>query len=117
MKKKLLLFLSLFVIILSITTVSLAITGNLLIPLEITVGDNPDVPVDAIAGPLLGMAKWAGLTIGIGMLLYIGVKYVTAGATGKADVKSTLVPWMIGATVIICAGAIVTGVFESFGGP
>lgn len=117
MKKKLLLFLSLFVIILSITTVSLAMGDNLVIPLEITIGDNSPVPVDKIAGSLVGMAQWAGMVIGIGMILYIGIKYVTTGASGKADAKSTVVPWIIGAVVIMCAGTIVTGIFDKFGSP
>ena len=117
MKKKLLLFLSLFVIILSITTVSLAKTSSLIMPLKITIGDSPNVPINNIAGPLVGMAQWAGMAIGTGMILYIGIKYVTAGASGKADAKSTVVPWIIGSIVIMCAGTIVTGIFDKFGSP
>ena len=37
------------------------------------------------------------------MLIYIGIKYMTKGAGAKAEVKETLLPYLIGA--VLAGGA------------
>ena len=44
--------------------------------------------------------KWAGAAIAVGMLMFIGIKYVTASPDGKADVKKELIPWSIGVVLL-----------------
>ena len=39
------------------------------------------------------------------MIIYIGIKYMTSGAGKKAEVKDTLLPYLVGA---ICVGAATT---------
>ena len=41
-------------------------------------------------GKVLGAAQWIGLIVGIGMIIYIGVKYLTAGAGKKAPGQAGL---------------------------
>ena len=49
---------------------------------------------------VLGAIQWIGYAIAVGMLLYIGIKYVMASANEKADLKNSLVRYLIGAILI-----------------
>ena len=55
---------------------------------------------------LLGIFQWIGYAIAVGMLIYVGIKYVLASADGKADLKSSMTKYVIGALAIAGADAI-----------
>ena len=63
------------------------------------------------AANVLGIMQWGGYIIAIGMLIWVGIKYVTAGAGEKAKAKETLIPIVIGAVLIAGAVTIATAVF------
>ena len=65
-------------------------------------------------GKVLGAAQWIGLIVGIGMIIYIGVKYLTAGAGKKAEAKETAIPLLIGAGLVMLAPTIAQWVFHLF---
>lgn len=107
--KKNILFLSIFMLVTCFTTTCLA-TG-------IEIGGAVPIPgLGDKASMILGMIQWIGFAVAIGMVIYIGIKYITAGAGGKADVKSTMVPWLAGAALIALAGPIANGIFTILGG-
>lgn len=59
------------------------------------------------AGNILGLIQWIGYAIAIGMLIYIGIKYVMSAANEKADLKKGLINYLIGAIIIFAASTIV----------
>lgn len=61
---------------------------------------------------ILGAAQWIGFIVGVAMIIYIGVKYITAGAGQKAEVKSTMVPLFVGAILVMLAPTIATWIFS-----
>ena len=63
---------------------------------------------------ILGIAQWVGFIVGIGMVIFAGYKYITAGAGAKADVKSTMIPLLIGAFLVALAPQIAEWVFNLF---
>lgn len=65
----------------------------------------------ATAAGVLGVMQWGGYIIAIGMLIWVGIKYVTAGAGEKAKAKETLVPIVIGAVLIAAAVSIAGAIF------
>ena len=82
---------------------------------SITISD-PDVPKtlkDAI-GKILGAVQFIGLIVGIAMIIYIGIKYLTAGAGQKAEVKSTMVPLLVGAILVMMGPTIANWIFGLF---
>ena len=82
---------------------------------DITVTD-PGVPKtlkDAI-GKILGAVQFIGLIVGIAMIIYIGIKYLTAGAGQKAEVKSTMVPLLVGAILVMMGPTIANWIFGLF---
>ena len=79
-------------------------------------GIDPNVtaPTDAgeTANTIIGTMQWFGYAIAIGMLVFIGIKYVMASANEKADLKNALIRYVIGAVLIVFAVTIAGWVFS-----
>lgn len=65
------------------------------------------------ATTLLGVIQWVGYIVAIGMLIWVGIKYVTSGAGEKAKAKETLIPIVIGAVLIAGATWIAQFIFNA----
>ena len=63
---------------------------------------------------ILGYIQWFGYVIAVGMLLYIGIKYMMSSANDKADLKKGSVNYVIGA-VLVATAATVVGFFQNAG--
>ena len=63
------------------------------------------------AASVLGVMQWGGYIIAVGMLIWVGIKYVTSGAGKKAEAKETLIPIVVGAVLIAAAVTIAEAVF------
>lgn len=55
---------------------------------------------------ILGAIQWIGYVIALGMLIYVGIKYIMSSAQEKADLKSNMVRFVIGAIIIAGASTI-----------
>ena len=110
MLKKIISFLIAFTIpmllVVSVFTVSGAIT---IIPSDV----GPELPEDAdsttytVAANIVGSLKWIGYAVAIGMLIYVGIKYVMSSADEKASMKGLLVKVVIGCLIIVLSTTIV----------
>lgn len=58
-----------------------------------------------IVSKILGFIQYAAWAVAIGMIIWIGIKYMMSGAGNKAQVKETLLPYLVGA---VCVGAATT---------
>lgn len=67
--------------------------------------------LDGVLGGILGVVKVVGYTFAVGMLLYVGIKYVMASANEKADLKKGSISYVIGAVIIFGASALI-GIME-----
>ena len=63
---------------------------------------------------ILGVAQWIGFIVGIAMIIWVGVKYLTAGAGTKAEVKSTMIPILVGAFLVALAPTVAHWLFNAF---
>ena len=64
---------------------------------------------------VLSYIQWFGYAVAIGMILYVGIKYMMASASDKADLKKASINYVIGAIVVASATAIVSAL-ASIGG-
>ena len=64
----------------------------------------------------LGIATWIGLIVGVVMVIWVGGKYLMAGAGEKAKAKETLVPMLIGACLIALAPMIINTIYSTMTG-
>ncbi|MBQ9267000.1 MAG: hypothetical protein IJ217_01790 [Clostridia bacterium] len=56
--------------------------------------------IEPAVSAVLGVVFYIALAVAVGILIYIGIKYMTKGAGGKAEVKDTLLPFLIGAVIV-----------------
>lgn len=70
-------------------------------------GGTPD-EVQNVATHVLGYIQLAGYAMAIGMLLYLGIKYMMAPANEKANLKNSSIKYVAGAIIIGGATALLT---------
>lgn len=78
--------------------------------IESVLGENAGKTVEidnGVAGNILGAMQWIGYAIAVGMLMYIGIKYVMSAADERANLKGSLVKYVMGAVLIASAVTIV----------
>lgn len=59
---------------------------------------------------ILGIIQFVGVAIALGMLIIIGIQYVTASAEMKGKIKDTAIGYLFGAICIFASVGILTGV-------
>jgi len=62
----------------------------------------------------LGIIQIIGIAIGVAMVMYVGIKYLTSGAGKKAEAKETMVPVLIGAALLALAPTVIKWIFQMF---
>lgn len=67
-----------------------------------------------IASNVTGLVLFVGYGFAIGMLIYLGIKYVSSSANEKADVKKGAINYIIGAIIIVSATSLF-GLLNNFG--
>lgn len=78
---------------------------------------NPNLPSGAehastVAETIIGAAMWIGYAIAIGMIVFIGIKYVIASADEKANLKGMLLKVVIGSFIIVFSLTIANAVIQ-----
>lgn len=73
--------------------------------------DISDTNVSGLATKVLGYMKYIGIAIAVGMMIYLGIKYVTSSPDGKADLKGKLGVYILG-LVLILAASFIVGIIE-----
>lgn len=55
---------------------------------------------------------WFGYAIALGMVVFIGIKYILGSAEAKSNMKSAIVSWFIGAFIVFACTTIITWVLN-----
>ena len=77
--------------------------------------------VSTAGNTIIGIIQIVGVSVAVIMLIFLGVKYVSAAPGEKADVKKSALVYVIGAAFILAATAIlglvktITGDIEKLG--
>lgn len=78
------------------------------------IGTEAPEGLDTVGSKVLGYVQWFGYILAIGMLLYLGIKYMMSSANEKADLKKGSINYVIGAILVAGASAVV-GVLANIG--
>lgn len=77
---------------------------------------DPKAPNDpkakGIANNIIGIIQFVAVAIALGMLIIIGIKYITAEPSEKANIKDQSLVYLFGAVLIFAA----TGILEAVKG-
>lgn len=64
---------------------------------------------------ILGIIRWVGYAIAVGMAMILGIKYVTSSPDGKAEIKKTATIYVGGIVLIAGASTIVGAISDNLG--
>ena len=59
--------------------------------------------------------RWVGYAVSLGMVVYIGIKYMLGAADAKANMKTAITSWLIGALIVFMATTIISWVLTGIG--
>ena len=65
---------------------------------------------EELVSKILGLIQFVGVAIALGMLIVIGIQYVTASSTKKGEIKDTAINYLFGAVCIFAAAGILEGI-------
>jgi len=102
--KKILLSLLIIFSIISICTLSMCTS----IDLNTYTGapSNAADKIEAKANQIIGIVQIIATTIAVIMLIWLGVKYVSAAPSEKADIKKSSIIYVVGATLLFATTGI-----------
>lgn len=96
------------IVMMTLATSVFAITPKDVNPTEVDAGSN----IVTIGNKIVGLIRTIGTIISVGVLVVLGIKYMTASPEGKADYKSTMIPYVVGAIIVFAATWIATAVYQ-----
>ena len=74
-----------------------------------SINENPNTGgMENIASTILGIIKWVGIVVAVGMAMILGIKYITSSPDGKAEIKKTMTIYVGGIVLLLSASTIVT---------
>ena len=72
------------------------------------VGDVNGGEFTSVASNILGIIRWVGITVAVGMAMFLGIKYITSSPDGKAEIKKTMTIYVGGIVLLLSASTIIT---------
>ena len=77
----------------------------------ISIGQGEDTTIKkgdiiSLSDSIFGILQAVALAVALVMILVLGIKYMTSSVEGKADIKATMVPFIVGAVVAFGAFTI-----------
>lgn len=79
---------------------------------KVNYGGNPDF--SAKVGKIIGFLQWAGAIAGVLIITIFGIKYMMGSLEEKAEYKKSMIPFIVGAVVLIAAPQIAKLIFSIF---
>jgi type IV secretory pathway VirB2 component (pilin) len=78
------------------------------------VGYGGNTDFTAKVGKIIGFLQWAGAIAGVLIITIFGIKYMMGSLEEKAEYKKTMIPFIVGAIVLIAAPQIAKLIFSIF---
>lgn len=98
--------LMLVLIMASVVTPVLATTDSIA-GVPVKPSDFQDATTTNKLNTILGMIKYFGIFLAVGILMFLGIKYMIASAAEKAEFKKSMVPYVVGLVILLSAVVII----------
>lgn len=69
--------------------------------------------VTNIGGKIINIIQVVGIVVAIAIVLIIGIKYMTGSVEQKAEYKKVMIPYIIGAVLLVAGTSIVKVIFNT----
>lgn len=78
-----------------------------------TIEESEDSKTIKKAGKIIGVIQGAGSIISVGVLVYIGIRYMIGSTEEKAMYKETMIPYIVGAVLVFSGSNIVGAIYNA----
>ena len=68
--------------------------------------------VKKTANPIIGAIKTVGIAVAVITLAILGIKYMVASVNERAEYKKTMIPYLIGATLVVAITQLLSVLIE-----
>lgn len=94
------------------------IISTILSAFSMVFATGPDIPkpsepsganeVSNLAGGVIYVIQIIAFAAGVIMLMFLGIKFVTASPEGKAEIKKSAIIYLVGAVLLFAAGGVLS---------
>ena len=113
MNKKLVKIFSILLMVIMLCSITLNVFA--LTPSEITADDSIGTGgVDTVGKKVVGILQTVGIVLSVIILIILGIKYMMGSAEEKADYKKSMIPYIVGAALMLAASALANIVYDFF---
>lgn len=102
-------------ILLSIITISIILSLSIVFATPFDQYSNASAntsDIEVLGGKVIGVINVAGTVIAICVLLFIGMKFMLAAPSERADLKGALVPYIVGAVLLFASVNIASIIYK-----
>ncbi len=68
--------------------------------------------IDTLGGTIIGTIQLVGVIVAVAVLVFVGIKFMLASPSEKANIKGALIPYIVGA-VLIFAASMLVGIIQN----
>ena len=90
--------------------------GGFINPGNLTGTKPSGTDIQGVGNTIIGIIQAVGSIIAVIVLLILGIKYMMGSAEEKAEYKKTMLPYVVGAVILLLASTIVGAIFNTVGG-
>lgn len=69
--------------------------------------------VTTIGGKIINIIQVVGIVVAVAVILIIGIKYMTGSVEQKAEYKKVMIPYIVGAVLLVAGTSIVKVIFNT----
>ena len=102
--------------VISISVSSFAASGAGVEPSALSGTAPQDKSIQNVGNKIIGVLQTVGVVISVIVLIVLGIKYMMGSAEEKAEYKTTMMPYVIGAALIFAASALAQVIYGFFNG-
>ena len=112
MNKKIIKFLSVLLVVISIVFIGMQNSVLALTPADLKGTAPTTTEITDVGNKLIGIFQTVGIVISVLILIVLGIKYMMGSAEEKAEYKKTMIPYLIGAVCIFAASTLANIVYN-----
>ncbi len=90
--------------------------GGIISPGSLSGTNVAGTSIQNVGNTIIGIIQAVGSIIAVVVLLILGIKYMMGSAEEKAEYKKTMLPYLVGAVILLLASNIVGAIFNTVGG-
>lgn len=100
-------------ILMLLICLSLLATNIYAMPPAILSGGSANVAgIEKIGGIVVGAIQAVGVIVAVTVLIYVGIRFMLAAPSEKANIKGMAIPYIVGALIVFATTSLVNVIYD-----